>query len=213
MGEVQGQGYIGQALGVADVLAVVYTDQLRLPARRPALARARPVPALDRPLRDRAVRGAGRGRHRPGRGAADLRVGRLAAAHVGHGLLHARHGDLRRLAGARPGRRHRDGAGAAPPGQPGPGLQPALRRRARRGLHLGGGAGLRPPRPGQRHRDRRRQRPAGRRPDRRGAAHRAGHRQVAGVRLARPAGGRQRHRARWSPRSTSCASTAARPRC
>jgi transketolase len=29
MGEVQGQGYIGQALGVADVLAVVYSDQLR----------------------------------------------------------------------------------------------------------------------------------------------------------------------------------------
>ena len=29
MGEVQGQGYIGQALGVADVLAVVYNDQLR----------------------------------------------------------------------------------------------------------------------------------------------------------------------------------------
>ena len=28
-GEVQGQGYIGQALGVADVLAVVYNDQLR----------------------------------------------------------------------------------------------------------------------------------------------------------------------------------------
>ena len=34
MGEVQGQGYIGQALGVADVLAVAYTDQLRLPTRR-----------------------------------------------------------------------------------------------------------------------------------------------------------------------------------
>lgn len=30
MGEVQGQGYIGQALGVADILAVAYTDQLRL---------------------------------------------------------------------------------------------------------------------------------------------------------------------------------------
>jgi transketolase len=30
MGEVQGQGYIGQALGVADVLAVAYTDQLRM---------------------------------------------------------------------------------------------------------------------------------------------------------------------------------------
>src|SRR5919206_3055688 len=29
MGEVQGQGYIGQALGVADVLATVYVDQLR----------------------------------------------------------------------------------------------------------------------------------------------------------------------------------------
>src|SRR3712207_3009436 len=29
MGEVQGQGYIGQALGVADVLAAVYTDPLR----------------------------------------------------------------------------------------------------------------------------------------------------------------------------------------
>jgi transketolase len=29
MGEVQGQGYIGQALGVADILAVAYVDQLR----------------------------------------------------------------------------------------------------------------------------------------------------------------------------------------
>ena len=29
MGEVQGQGYIGQALGVADILAVLYRDQLR----------------------------------------------------------------------------------------------------------------------------------------------------------------------------------------
>jgi len=30
MGEVQGQGYVGQALGVADMLAVSYLDQLRL---------------------------------------------------------------------------------------------------------------------------------------------------------------------------------------
>jgi transketolase len=30
MGETQGQGYIGQALGVADILAVLYKDQLRL---------------------------------------------------------------------------------------------------------------------------------------------------------------------------------------
>lgn len=29
MGEVQGQGYVGQALGVADMLAVSYVDQLR----------------------------------------------------------------------------------------------------------------------------------------------------------------------------------------
>lgn len=29
MGEAQGQGYVGQALGVADVLAVIYRDQLR----------------------------------------------------------------------------------------------------------------------------------------------------------------------------------------
>jgi transketolase len=29
MAEVQGQGYIGQALGVADILAVLYADQLR----------------------------------------------------------------------------------------------------------------------------------------------------------------------------------------
>ena len=28
MGEVQGQGYVGQALGAADLLATVYTDQL-----------------------------------------------------------------------------------------------------------------------------------------------------------------------------------------
>ena len=29
MGEVQGQGYVGQALGAADMLAAVYADQLR----------------------------------------------------------------------------------------------------------------------------------------------------------------------------------------
>src|SRR6187551_4098459 len=35
MGEVQGQGYVGQALGVADVLAVAYMDQLRYRANDP----------------------------------------------------------------------------------------------------------------------------------------------------------------------------------
>ena len=39
----------------------------------------------------------------------------------GDGHLHPRHGDLRRLAGPRPRRRRRDGARAAPPGQPCPG--------------------------------------------------------------------------------------------
>jgi transketolase len=35
MGEVQGQGYVGQALGVADVLACIYADQLRYRADDP----------------------------------------------------------------------------------------------------------------------------------------------------------------------------------
>jgi transketolase len=35
MGEAQGQGYVGQALGAADMLAVVYADQLRYRADDP----------------------------------------------------------------------------------------------------------------------------------------------------------------------------------
>ena len=35
MGEVQGQGYVGQALGAADMLAAVYADQLRYRANDP----------------------------------------------------------------------------------------------------------------------------------------------------------------------------------
>src|SRR6185503_14870171 len=35
MGEVQGQGYVGQALGAADMLAAVYADQLRFRAADP----------------------------------------------------------------------------------------------------------------------------------------------------------------------------------
>jgi transketolase len=38
MGEVQGQGYIGQALGYADVLAVAYRDALRLRPAEPEWA-------------------------------------------------------------------------------------------------------------------------------------------------------------------------------
>ena len=46
MGEVQGQGYIGQALGIADVLAVAYVHALNLPARRSRVGRPRPLPAV-----------------------------------------------------------------------------------------------------------------------------------------------------------------------
>ena len=35
MGEVQGQGYVGQALGIADVLAVAYFHALRLKPAEP----------------------------------------------------------------------------------------------------------------------------------------------------------------------------------
>ncbi len=38
MGEVQGQGYVGQALGAADILATVYGDQLRYRADEPEWA-------------------------------------------------------------------------------------------------------------------------------------------------------------------------------
>ena len=193
-GEVQGQGYIGQALGVADVLAVAYRDVLRYRPEDPhwegrdrfllsighyaialyaALAEAGIIP-----VEELETYGSDESR---------LPMSGMASYTPGHG-------DLRRLARARPDGRDRDGAGAAPPGQPGAGLQPAVRRRARRGLDVGGGAADRPPRPGQRHRDRRRQRPAGRRPHRGHPADRAGAGQVAGVRLEGAAGGRQRHR-------------------
>ena len=140
MGEVQGQGYIGQALGVADVLAVVYTDQLRYRPEDPhwadrdrfllsighyaialyaALAEAGIIP-----VEELETYGSDESRL-PMSGMASYTPG----MEISGGSL-----------GPRPGRRHRDGAGAAPPGQPGPGLQPALRRRARRGLDLGGRA-------------------------------------------------------------------------
>ena len=77
MGEVQGQGYIGQALGVADILAVLYKDQLHLSGRS-ALAGSRPPAAVDRALRDRPVRSSGGGRRPRGLRAEHLRLGRLS---------------------------------------------------------------------------------------------------------------------------------------
>ena len=44
MGDVQGQGYIAQALGVADVLAVSYFHAHDLSPRRPGMGGPRPLP-------------------------------------------------------------------------------------------------------------------------------------------------------------------------
>ncbi len=64
MGQVQGQGYIAQALDISDVLAVAYFHAMRYrPTTR--LGGAGPLPALERPLRHRALRGADRGRTSP----------------------------------------------------------------------------------------------------------------------------------------------------
>ena len=73
-------------------------------------------------------------------------------------------------------------------------LQPVLGRRAGRGLDLGGGAVGAALAARQPDRDRRRQQPAGRRPLDPGDRLRAAGGEVGGVRLAHPAGRRQRHR-------------------
>ena len=192
MGEVQGQGYIGQALGWADVLAVAYGHAMNYRARRPRVGRARPLPAVARPLRDRALRGADRGRHHSGERARDLRQRRQPPADVGHGHLHAGHGDLRRLARPGPGDRRGHGTRAEAEEEPGLRLQLDVRRRARRGLHLGGGDGRRPPPARQPDLPGRHQQPAGRRPVGQGARLRAAGRQVGRLRLARAARRRQR---------------------
>ena len=57
MGEVQSQGYIAQALDIADVLAVAWFRTMRYRPEESAWE-GRSLPALERPLRDRALRGA-----------------------------------------------------------------------------------------------------------------------------------------------------------
>ena len=69
MGEVQGQGYIGQALGIADVLATSYFHALEYRAEDPEWEGARPLLPVHRSLRHRALRRADGGRH-PARGRA-----------------------------------------------------------------------------------------------------------------------------------------------
>ena len=112
-----------------------------LPGRRPALGRTGPVPAVDGPLRHRAVCRAGRSRHRRRRRTRQLRIRRITAADVRNGQLHTGNGDLRRIAGPRPDRCGRDGARTAPPGLGFADHQLPLRRRTRRGLDVGGGDG------------------------------------------------------------------------
>ena len=137
MGEVQGQGYIAQALGIADVLARVVLPRDALSPGRSGVGGPRPLPALDRPLRHRALRGADRGRHYCRGRVGELRLRRQPAAHVGHGGLHAGHGDHRRLARPRAGARRRllPRAEAQEVGRLR--LLPVLRRRMRRGFDLG----------------------------------------------------------------------------
>ena len=138
MGEVQGQGYIAQALGVADVLAVSYFHALRYQPEDPAwegrdrflLSIGHYAIALYAVLIEAGVI--------PDRRAGDLRHGRQPPADVGHGQLHAGHGDQRRLARHRA--RHRRRHGARPEAQAVRPLrlQPDVGRRAGRGADMGG---------------------------------------------------------------------------
>ena len=105
MGEVQGQGYVGQALGVADVPAVAYFHALRYKPNDPEwedrdrfyLSIGHYAIALYAALIE-----AGRA---AGERAGNLWRRRQPHAHVGHGRLHARHGDHRRIPGPRTGHR------------------------------------------------------------------------------------------------------------
>ena len=137
MGEVQGQGYVGQALGVADLLAVVYADQLRFRADDPhwhgrdrfLLSTGHYAIALYAALAEAGIVPAHELETYGGDGS------RLPMS--GHGLLHAGHGDLRRVARARAHRGRRDGARPAPTRAPTPACSTssptASSTRARRG--------------------------------------------------------------------------------
>ena len=190
MGEVQGQGYIGQALGIADVLAVLYGDQLRFRREDPhwperdrcllsighyaialyaALAEAGIVPVEELQTYgsdDSRLPMSAMASYTPGM--------EISGGSLGHGLAVAN--------GMALGLRHL--------GNPARVFNLLSDGELDEGSTWEAATGLRAPRVGQRDGDRRRQRPAGRRPDRRGAADGAGHGQVAGVRLARFAGGR-----------------------
>ena len=62
MGKVQGQGYIAQALDVADILAVAYFHAMAYRPEDPEWEGRDRFLSFNRPLRDRALRRADRGR-------------------------------------------------------------------------------------------------------------------------------------------------------
>ena len=112
MGEVQGQGYIAQALGIADVLAVAYFHAMSYRAEDPEWEG-----------RDRFLLSIGH--YAIALYAALIEAGILPQDELetyggddsrlpmsGHGDLHARHGNHRRLARPGPGDRGRHGASA-----------------------------------------------------------------------------------------------------
>ncbi len=99
-GGVQGQGYIGQALGYADVLATAFSHAMTYRPEDPEWEGARSLPALSWPLRYRLLCRAAGGGHYPGSRTGNLRLRRQPPADVRHGDLHPGDGDVRRLAGA-----------------------------------------------------------------------------------------------------------------
>ena len=212
MGEVQGQGYIAQALGVADVLAVSYFHAMQLSARGPGMGGARPLPPVDRPLRHCALRGPDRGRDHPGGRARELRLRRQPPAHVGHGRLHARHGDHRRVARPWPGARGRVLPRAEAQEVELVRLLPVLRRRARRGLRLGRGLVGQPLEARQPDRHRRRQQPAGGRPRLPGHGLRAARRRASSRSAGTCSASTATTSMPWSRRSTRPATSTSRSR-
>ena len=203
MGEVQGQGYVGQALGAADMLAAVYADQLRFRADDPAwegrdrfllstghyaighyaaLAEAGIVP-----VKELETYGSDNSRL-PMSGMSTYTPGmEISGGSLGHGLTIAVGMAL----------------GLRLPGVARPGLQLPLRRRTRRRLHMGGRDGRPPPPARQPDRHGGHQRPAGRRQDGHCAAHRARHRESGKPSAGTPSAWTGTTSVRCWPRSTT----------
>ncbi|STT85279.1 transketolase [Klebsiella pneumoniae] len=96
MGEVQGQGYIGQALGYADVLATAFSHAMTYRPEDPEWEGRDRFPALSWPLRYRLLCRAAGGGHYPGSRTGNLRLRRQPPADVRHDDLHPGDGDVRR---------------------------------------------------------------------------------------------------------------------